>query len=162
MTKSIQNLNLECFSCGHTGKVEAATLEKKLAEPPTYKNIAELWKFFSCSSCGAKIVSFSDQDNVLLFDPANMRKCMECELPILFPRIQLLPDTALCLACADEGEKPEKPSPYPTPPPELSKCTRCGSPSVVRENSKDGHYFIGCTAFPRCRWTQELPEGRIK
>ncbi|TVS00216.1 MAG: hypothetical protein EA406_01395 [Rhodospirillales bacterium] len=76
---------------------------------------------------------------------------------MLLPRIQALPGTTLCQACAREGELPDKSPPYPTPPPTLSKCPRCGSATIVRENSQDGEYFIGCTDFPGCRWTAPLP-----
>ena len=42
---------------------------------------------------------------------------------------------------------------HPQPPPDKARCPRCRRPTVVRENSDGSGYFLGCTGFPRCRWT---------
>jgi ssDNA-binding Zn-finger/Zn-ribbon topoisomerase 1 len=32
-------------------------------------------------------------------------------------------------------------------------CPNCGEPLAVRRRRKDGERFIGCSAFPQCRWS---------
>ena len=34
-----------------------------------------------------------------------------------------------------------------------SACPRCGCPLVQRVRKRDGHAFLGCSEFPRCRYT---------
>jgi hypothetical protein len=36
-------------------------------------------------------------------------------------------------------------------------CPRCGSPMVMRSGSRGN--FLGCSRFPECRGTRDLPEG---
>jgi len=161
MSREIIHLELTCTECGHKGLVDGDALSQRLNEPLTNANVAELNGEFKCSACGSKSIAVSDDQGVLLLDSNNVRFCQACELPIVFPRLKAVPNTSLCQSCAEEGEQPVHPSPYPTPPPELSTCPRCERPSVVRENSQDGNYFIGCTGFPKCQWTEELPEGGV-
>jgi len=161
MSRTIVQVQLTCTHCDHQGAVDGELLTQRLGEALTYSNIAGLSGEFKCGACGSKSIAVSDDQGILLLDPNNVRICQACALPIVFPRLQAVPNTSLCQSCAEEGEQPERPSPYPMPPPELSTCPRCESPSVVRENSQDGNYFIGCTGFPKCRWTEELPEDRV-
>ena len=37
-------------------------------------------------------------------------------------------------------------------------CPDCGQPLVKRQNGQTGHEFLGCSQYPRCRHTEELPE----
>jgi ssDNA-binding Zn-finger/Zn-ribbon topoisomerase 1 len=32
-------------------------------------------------------------------------------------------------------------------------CPLCGFDVRVRRNSKDGNEFVGCSGYPRCKWT---------
>jgi hypothetical protein len=161
MSKQIGEIRLECNDCSHQGVVSSDLIKHRLGEPLSYSNIAELWPKFRCSRCGSRHVCVSDEDKGLLLDPENVRRCQDCGIAILLPRIQALPTAITCQVCAQEGEQPERPSPYPTPPPSLSICPRCKRPTVVRENMTDGNYFIGCTSFPKCRWTAELSTERF-
>lgn len=36
-------------------------------------------------------------------------------------------------------------------------CPKCGKPLVKRVNGQNGSQFIGCSGFPSCRYTQNLP-----
>lgn len=38
-------------------------------------------------------------------------------------------------------------------------CPRCDARMVLRQNSNDGSYFLGCSRYPDCRGTQSLPQG---
>ncbi len=48
---------------------------------------------------------------------------------------------------------PAKPKPIPTDIP----CTECGKPMVIREGRRGK--FLGCSGYPTCRATGELPPG---
>lgn len=38
--------------------------------------------------------------------------------------------------------------------PHDSECLH-GGHAIVRKNSKSGMFFVGCSTFPKCRWTYE-------
>ena len=43
--------------------------------------------------------------------------------------------------------------------PEVRTCPRCGSPLVIRKTKKGpnaGQQFYGCSAFPKCRYTEKI------
>lgn len=162
MSRAIQEVRVECLGCGRRGTVVNEALERLLGEQLTYVNIAELWSKFRCTGCGSKRIRLSDESDRLLLDPVDARHCKICGTAILIPRMEVVPDTNTCSTCAREIRRPEPPPPYPVPPPEVSTCPRCRRPTIVRENSGDGTFFIGCIDFPRCRWTAELPEARCK
>lgn len=48
---------------------------------------------------------------------------------------------------------PDRPKPIPTDIP----CTECGAPMLVRRGPRGR--FLGCSAYPKCKTTQELPAG---
>jgi DNA topoisomerase-1 len=48
---------------------------------------------------------------------------------------------------------PEKPKPVPTDIP----CDECGAPMVIRSGRRGK--FLGCSGYPKCKGTQELPPG---
>jgi len=37
----------------------------------------------------------------------------------------------------------------------FGKC-ECGSPMIIRKNSKTGQEFLGCLQYPKCKKTQQL------
>jgi DNA helicase-2/ATP-dependent DNA helicase PcrA len=39
---------------------------------------------------------------------------------------------------------------------DIPTCPKCGKDFVVRENSKTGHLFFGCSAYPECKETAKL------
>ena len=58
--------------------------------------------------------------------------------------------------------------PKPAPPPATSHkpghpegpgpgaCPRCRAPLVIRRRRSDGRTFLGCSHFPRCRYTRKI------
>ena len=38
------------------------------------------------------------------------------------------------------------------------RCPRCGSLLTSRTNRKLGISFLGCSKFPKCRFSKDLPE----
>ena len=156
MPRVLQYVDLACIDCGRAAQVSAEVLERQLDEPPTLVNIASAWPKFKCRACGSKRIRLSDESGRLLVDPDSHLKCGSCGLPIIRPRLEAMPQASVCQQCAENLATPELTPQHPSPPPELSKCLQCGNLTVVRENSEDGSYFIGCTGFPRCRWTASL------
>ena len=37
-----------------------------------------------------------------------------------------------------------------------SECPMCGDPLVARKNRREGTLFLGCSAYPACRFTEEV------
>jgi len=79
------------------------------------------------------------------------RLCELCGKPIHADRIEALPNTTKCVECqnADEHRKD-------TDNDDMGSCPRCGCPLVWRHGAPAGSttkYFIGCSAFPKCRYT---------
>jgi Topoisomerase DNA binding C4 zinc finger len=160
MANALKEVHVACLACGHQAEVRGEILEARLGEPPTLANIAEIWPNFRCLECRGAQVTLSANGRLLL-DPRNVRRCKACGVPILLPRIQIVPRTTLCEACMEASAMPQRRERYPMPPPGLDKCPSCDHPTIVRENSEDGQYFIGCTQFPSCRWTTRLPTNRL-
>lgn len=55
------------------------------------------------------------------------------------------------LASADPTSEPPPPGAVGYPP-----CGACGSETVVRKNRSTGSEFLGCSQYPRCRFTAEI------
>ena len=36
-------------------------------------------------------------------------------------------------------------------------CPKCGAPMVARSNRNTGGEFLGCSQYPNCRETKEMP-----
>ena len=36
-------------------------------------------------------------------------------------------------------------------------CRACGSPTVERTNTQNGSRFLGCSDYPTCKETREIP-----
>ena len=84
-------------------------------------------------------------------DPVASRLCKLCQKPIPAARIEAVPNTTKCVECqnADEHRKD-------TDNDDMGSCPRCGCPLVWRHGAPAGSttkYFIGCSAFPECRYT---------
>jgi ssDNA-binding Zn-finger/Zn-ribbon topoisomerase 1 len=49
------------------------------------------------------------------------------------------------------------------PQPTARKCPRDGCPGrlVVRTNSRDNSVFLGCSEYPRCDYTEPLPQDQV-
>ncbi|MFL5242701.1 MAG: topoisomerase DNA-binding C4 zinc finger domain-containing protein [Gemmataceae bacterium] len=40
--------------------------------------------------------------------------------------------------------------------PELGTCPRCSSTLARRRRRRDGKPFVGCSSYPRCKYTRDL------
>jgi ssDNA-binding Zn-finger/Zn-ribbon topoisomerase 1 len=153
MARQLDHITIECSTCGRRTKVDGADLGNRIDDELSFDTVGRIVKRLVCGSCRARSIKVYDDSARLLVDTANTPLCRVCGDPILLPRIRALPTTTLCGHCATEASVQTQPRPYPQPPAQRSKCPRCGRPTIVRENSKDADYFLGCTGFPTCRWT---------
>ncbi|MBV9703346.1 MAG: topoisomerase DNA-binding C4 zinc finger domain-containing protein [Methylobacteriaceae bacterium] len=78
---------------------------------------------------------------------------------IPLPRLQAIPETRLCAACATKSSR-NLSQPQPPPPPGSRTCPRCGNPTIVRQNKEDQSFFLGCMNFPRCHGQRISPIER--
>jgi hypothetical protein len=52
-----------------------------------------------------------------------------------------------------------KPQQHSAEPTHQFECMNCGARMVIRTRRRDGIRFLGCTRFPKCRYTKELPQN---
>jgi hypothetical protein len=85
------------------------------------------------------------------FEPSDVaRICAACGHPIPLARIAAVPDAVHCRPCQElleAGRPVERDAP--------TICKRCGAEMVWRVNRN--RYFLGCSRFPRCWYTQNAP-----
>ncbi len=153
MSGEMAHLTVECAACGRRLEVGANKVEAKLDGELTAQNIVGLRGAFKCAACGSRFVRLYDAQGRLAFDPHHIKPCAACGEPIPLTRLSAAPEASLCFACQQDNEREPVAPPYPQPAPEMKTCPRCGSLSVVRQNGEDMGWFLGCSAFPKCRWT---------
>ncbi len=160
MARAVETINIQCTSCGHAGSLRQADLAVAVEdEVVTLANINQVIPKLVCKSCRQKLFRIEDGAARCLVDPEHGRRCEGCDCPIILPRLEVAPDSRLCQFCVDAGTEPDVESEWPRPPADMSRCPRClerhaeKSATFVRENSKNGSLFIGCSNFPRCNWT---------
>ena len=154
--RPLKGILVKCSGCNHQATVEAETLESRLDRPLSIASVGSLYGRLRCSACGNKEIRIGDADGRALIDPAAITPCRACGCPIPLPRLEALPHTDLCVLCGEDEARHRPARPYPQPPAHKRKCPRCGSPTVVRQNSEDEEFFLGCTSFPKCRWTDSV------
>ena len=71
-------------------------------------------------------------------------------------RIQhMLSDEAEQPKQPDVPQEPAPPAPNPAPAEQMPCCPRCGAPLVLRtarQGTRAGKQFMGCSAYPKCRY----------
>ncbi len=98
---------------------------------------------FACPQCGeAALVATPSEplDDEAWGEP---RKCESCGAPIPPERLEVFPDTRLCVACQNLDERGELTGP-------AEYCPHCGSVMVLKRASGSGitRYVMTC---PACR-----------
>ena len=145
----------EC-GCGHRARLDHDAVTARTRAELDLAAAVALTEQLRCSRCGQQVRKLHDDKGRLLYDRDEVVRCAACDSVIPLPRIAAVPGTRLCLACASEGEAPPVAPPHPMPPSSQTTCARCGSPTVMRQNEQDRSWFVGCTSFPKCRWTAEV------
>lgn len=156
--RSLEGIVVECAECNHRVTIEAEVLESRLDRPLSMASVGSLWGRMRCGRCGTREIRISDAAGRALIDPAAITPCRTCGCPIPLPRLEALPDTDVCVLCREEEGNHLPAPPHPQPPANERKCPRCGSPTVVRQNSDNHEFFLGCTSFPKCRWTRSMDD----
>ena len=150
----MRSIEVEC-KCGRNNELDASSFGVKPVEFDAM-TVAENLGRFRCKICRNQ-PNFIFNEGNLLFDLTNITNCAACELPIPIARLNAVPGTAICTICAREGESDHRsPPPYPQPPTEAKTCPRCNSATQMRQNSKDKSWFVGCSTYPKCRYTKNL------
>ena len=156
--KALKSILVKCLACDRQATIDAEVLETRLDLPLSIASVGQLYRRLRCSGCSSKVIRIGDAAGRVLIDPAMITLCRACGCPIPLPRLETLSDTNLCMPCAEDGARPPPPPRYPQPPADKRKCPRCGRPTIVRQDSEDQAFFLGCTSFPKCRWTKFFNE----
>jgi DNA-directed RNA polymerase subunit M/transcription elongation factor TFIIS len=146
--------DLVCAACGARemlsevdalARLRAAGLFKR-AKDPEPELVAELLKTaaasWQCADCGhAGLRVEATRDDFGGEEWGESRACERCKAPIPAERIELFPDTRLCVACQQQSEKgiDDAPAEY---------CPRCGSIMQLRRSRGAGiaRYIMVCPA----------------
>ena len=142
--------------CGQAGRLDEEVIRHRVGGIASVEAVMHLVPQLKCSVCGDHACMITDKRGRLLFDRANARRCSSCKEFIPLPRLEAIPQTGLCTECARAGEQELPAAPYPLPPREYAKCGRCGAATVMRQNSGDLSWFVGCSEFPKCHWSHNI------
>ena len=165
---ALKKVLIECQSCGHSAELNRYAARYRLKHDLTHDILPALLNSLKCSRCGTRRPRIFDESNRPLphdiqntpSEPLQILHCANCGQPIDRYRLADMPGALLCASCEPKPKLGAHAPPYPQPPPRLSKCPRCNYPTIVREHGNDGTYFIGCSSFPKCRWTSPVPANR--
>lgn len=102
------------------------------------KTSAQAGIFVTTSSYTTSAVEFARRNNIELVDSKGV-------LRLLAPVLGTTPEEQQTTVSQLAGDQ------------SAPRCPRCGSDMVLRTNSRDGNKFLGCTKYPACRGTQNLP-----
>lgn len=161
MSTRIEAVHLVCLHDGHVRTLTATRLTELLGDQPTLANVASLWPRLVCENRhrrSARLYEGKNRNGRLLIDPQAQVFCGACGLPIILPRLETLPATSFCTACACDAMLTRNSPHWPQPPPGLTKCNR-GHSTIIRQNGVTGDFFVGCSQFPKCWWSANLPSS---
>ena len=163
----LRNIHIQCQSCGHAAELGHSDARRTLNRELTHENVPALFGALKCTRCGQRRPRILDEHREFLYGPTptpaiapppaaarpEALQCIACGRVIDAFHLADKPGALLCASC----EPGSNPPPYPQPPPHLATCPRCRSTTVFRQNSTDGDFFIGCSTYPKCRWTNPYP-----
>jgi hypothetical protein len=150
---------IRCGDCPHERPVTANWLvevvprAKGTGKEAGLAELVALLPRLKCSACGSKDISLRAvvDGHDVEFEPSDVaRICAACGHPIPLARIAAVPDAVHCRPCQElleAGRPVERDAP--------TICKRCGAEMVWRVNRN--RYFLGCSRFPRCWYTQNAP-----
>jgi predicted RNA-binding Zn-ribbon protein involved in translation (DUF1610 family) len=95
-----------------------------------------------CPTCGGEMVVRTNRQTGEKF--LSCKKFPECRGSLPFPKVGLA-----------GGGAPADPVKVGQESPPL--CPKCGKVMVLRTNGSTGEKFWGCSDFPRCRGTRDIP-----
>jgi len=155
-----------CQSCDSCTEVNLVQFLDPQGESVGERQVNQIYEQLSCEKCNSSFIKVSDSTGRVIIDPLNLSPCRICGCPIEVPRKVALPETNICSNCiVDNNEHGDVAKHIPEPirldedliPDELKSCPKCGSRTLLKRNRKTQERFIGCLAFPVCRWGASLP-----
>lgn len=143
-------LFVSCRACDRKvpieGPVETAlrerfSLDSGAPETEVAENLRRGKRRLVCTACGdrrAEVEVLAERD------------CERCGAPIPWQRLEAIPDAAYCVPCQESAEVATEPAAKE----DLGNCPRCGAPLETYQRKKPGatSYFVGCSAYPTCRY----------
>ena len=161
----LSKIFLKCKDCSNEKYFEYEFLNSinKDDRDLDFSNFNQILYRFKCSMCQTKNLTIQDCNRDLIFDTQNSVSCRSCDLPIPFPRLHLVPGTQVCTTCKNLGTALQKNvgTIFPEVPREIrGKCPQCDKKFktglvVVYQNSKTKTFFLGCSIFPKCKWSSD-------
>jgi hypothetical protein len=140
---------VRCDDCGHEHDLDASIVTRVCgggAAASWRDAVQRALPRFRCSACGARSSSWDPPKEF----PVVL--CEVCDRPVPPARLAAAPGTTRCVTCesVSEGGGVEHGAGGIV-------CRRCGAPMCwrVRRAEEPAKYFLGCTAFPACRYTEE-------
>ena len=102
--------------------------------------LAQAVDSMACVSCGQFGLSLSDSDPMDELDWGNekkpSKKCEGCRQPIPAERLEIFPDTVLCMECQSGIERGEPLGD------EVEYCERCGDIMVLKQSTSRGYRMV--------------------
>lgn len=150
---------VECTACGHRRDVDAELARRFDARvdvtdlDAVRAAICASLSRLRCASCDARRAKWveyeADASGSESRQPAVA--CEVCDVLIPPARLDAVPGTTRCVACESltEGGVERKAAPC--------NCRRCGASMCwrVRRIEEPVQYFLGCSRFPACRYTEQ-------
>jgi hypothetical protein len=157
MIRELATIHVRCAACGTEFQMNSDGLGDRMGEPPTMANIGRIHHQLQCTHCGGARLHVSDNEGRALLDPDHLRQCIVCDGVIPLPRLEAMPQTNQCAACATNPKirPPAKPMSLPH---NESLCPLCGAQIIRRIRRSDKRPFIACSNR-RCRWTRSIPKA---
>ena len=153
--KTLEYVTLRCELCEHEARFIDSDFLARFDEPMTLSNVWRAAEKSRCSKCNGRRIVVVDSNSREIFRRSSLKRCSVCSQPIPMLRLKSLPGASVCLDCSAKP-KSSPPPPHANPPKGKSKCPRCKAPTIINLRNEDMAPFIGCTNFPRCRWTASI------
>ena len=155
-------IKIQCNSCDHESKVDYEKLNsiytnKRFDEDLRLLDICKILPYFKCSVCNSKSLGVLKKEGDLIFDTDYSRRCQSCNIHLPLN----MNEYNKCIECRHDEEIQDSKGPeFPlVPAGHGGGCPRCKKNNkkgivVVYQNSLTKEFFLGCSRFPKCRWSE--------
>ena len=159
---NFDHVKIQCNSCNHESKVDYKKLNsiyinKRFDGDLRLADLNKLLPYFKCSVCNSKSLGVLSKEGDLIFDTNYSRRCQSCNIYLPLN----MNEYNKCIECRNDEETQEIKGPqFPTVPAGYGDgCPRCKKNGqkgqvVVYQNASTKGFFLGCSRFPKCRWSE--------